>query len=61
MSDEELALLGLMEPLNDRVLDSDEKVQKFEEEQSKNAEKDCTKWETIRREASEEANRHYLP
>jgi hypothetical protein len=61
MSKDELALLGLTEPLKERVLDSDEKVQKLEEEQTKDAEKDLTKWETVRREASEEANRHYLP
>jgi hypothetical protein len=61
MSEEELALLGLTEPLNVRALDSDEKVQQFEEEQTENAEKDVTKWETVRREATEEAARHYLP
>jgi hypothetical protein len=61
MSEDELALLGLKEPVKHRVLDSDEKVRRLEEEQTKDAEKDLTKWEAVRREASEEANRHYLP
>jgi len=61
MTNEELTLLGLVEPCKDKVLDSVEKVKKLEDEQTKDAEKDLSKWEAVRREASEEANRHYLP